>query len=365
MHSKENKHHQPLENKPGNETGCWGIGCTALQELYAFVCSSNPDLNIGYYDVKHEDQLKVNNTTLDFNKVHIELQKPLVQHQVQSFLSTADLVLVNGNHKNVSTMLLILDGKKAFKPNTENLKNTTVIFYNDDTKALASELSTEHAQVTLIYGTDFLTINQYLRDFIEKQKAPLYGLILAGGASSRMNQNKSLIEYHHEPQWLHLYKLLTNTCEQTFISCNESNVELYSEKPVLLDVLKGYGPLSGIISALLKFKNTAILVLACDLPLIDESSINQLIEERDASKMATTFLNPESNYLEPLITIYEPGALPVMLSMLSQGYTCPRKMLMQNDIKIIEPLKASALRNINYPEERDQVLQMIQKNEKV
>jgi molybdopterin-guanine dinucleotide biosynthesis protein A len=174
-----------------------------------------------------------------------------------------------------------------------------------------------------------------------------------------MKQNKSLIVYHGQAQWLHLYHLLQNYCEETYVSCTEKNATLYAPKPLIVDQLLGYGPLSGIISALLKFKNKAIMVLACDLPLMNEQCIEQLISERDASKMATTFFNEESGFLEPLITIYEPKALSIMLSMLTQDYTCPRKMLMQNDIKIIKPKNAKALKNINFTEEKEEIIKMI------
>jgi molybdopterin-guanine dinucleotide biosynthesis protein A len=176
-----------------------------------------------------------------------------------------------------------------------------------------------------------------------------------------MKQNKSLIVYHQHAQWLHLFELLNKRCTNTFISCTEKNINLFNQKPIITDKLVGYGPLSGIISTMLQLKNKAILVLACDLPLIDEETLYQLIQERDHSKMATTFMNHDSGFLEPLITIYEPKALTIMLNMLAQGFTCPRKMLMQNDIKVISPKHASALKNINYPEEKEQILNLLLK----
>ena len=53
---------------------------------------------------------------------------------------------------------------------------------------------------------------------------------------------------------------------------------------------------------------------------------------------------------EPLITIYEPKAYGKLLQYLAQGYSCPRKMLINSDVKIIEVADA-VIRNINTPEE--------------
>ncbi len=364
---EQNNHHHHQTNRAthSNEIGIWGMGCTAMQHLYDFICESNPKNKIGYYDVKHIEEPLKNSTSLNFNNVTLQLQQNIESYHINQFFNAADLVIVNGNHHHANNMLLILDGKKAFKPNAEHILKTSTIFYNEQTAALANELAAENNQIKLILGSDFETINQFIQKHIQQNEASIIGLILTGGESTRMKQNKSLIVYHEEAQWLHLYHLLQSKCAETFISCTKKNAQLFQEKPIITDTLTGYGPLSGILSALLKFKNKAILVLACDLPLLNEETINQLINERDPTKMATTFLNPDSTFLEPLITIYEPKALQIMLSMLAQGYTCPRKMLMQNEVKILNPLAAHTLQNINHPKERDQLLETLKKTEKL
>ena len=360
MISKDHKHHQqPNYQFHKNEIGIWGIGCTALGQLYINIKNANPSNSIAYYDVKHEAASNISNTWLNYNNVELHLNQAMAAHQVNQFFNNADLLIINGNHHVAKKMILILDGKKEFKPNEAHLEKTMAVFYNDETKTLAKQLHEANQQLELIEGTAFTNINLYFQKLIQEQIPAINGLILTGGESTRMKQNKSLLVYHHEVQWLHLYNLLASHCEKTFVSCAEKNASLYAEKPILTDTFIGYGPLSGILSALLNLKNKAILVLACDLPLINQDTIKQLIQERDPSKMATTFLNPESNFLEPLITIYEPKALHIMLTMLAQGYTCPRKMLMQNDIKIIHPKNPAALKNINLPEEKEQVLEML------
>ncbi len=333
----------------------------ALAQLYEYIKTSNPSNKIGYYDVKHEFESTGNNFTLCFNNIELSLNTDCRGHQINHFYTEADMLLINGNHHTASKMILILDGKKEFKTNESHLEKTIAIFYNEQTKTLAEEIKHNYNQCELINGTDLSIIDSYFNFFLKKIQPALHGLILTGGESSRMKENKSLLVYHQQAQWLHLYDLLDEKCEKTFVSCPENKVTIYNGKPIITDTIIGYGPLSGILSGLLQLKNKALLVLACDLPLITKQTINQLIESRDPSKMATAFLNPESNFLEPLITIYEPKALAIMLTMLSQGYTCPRKMLIQNDIKVIHPENPSTLKNINFPEEKEQALEMIKK----
>lgn len=54
--------------------------------------------------------------------------------------------------------------------------------------------------------------------------------------------------------------------------------------------------------------------------------------------------------MEPLITIYEPKAYPILMQYLAQGYSCPRKMLINSDVEIVE-VDNDFIRNINTPEE--------------
>ena len=115
------------------------------------------------------------------------------------------------------------------------------------------------------------------------------------------------------------------------------------------DVFLNLGPFGGICSAFQKDPNTAWLVIATDLPFINEEVIQLLLQKRNPSKVATAIRGKGNEFVEPLITIYEPKAYPVLLQYLAQGYSCPRKMLINSDVEIVE-VDASLIRNINTPE---------------
>ena len=86
------------------------------------------------------------------------------------------------------------------------------------------------------------------------------------------------------------------------------------------------------------------------MPYLEETSIAQLVENRNPSKLATCFHNPDTNFPEPLITIWEPRAYPVLLEFLSQGYSCPRKVLINTDIQEIQMQDLRQMTNVNDPE---------------
>ena len=93
--------------------------------------------------------------------------------------------------------------------------------------------------------------------------------------------------------------------------------------------------------------------------LIDQQAISHLINERKTSCIATTFQSSWDQLPEPLVTIWEPKSYSLLLSFLSQGYSCPRKVLLNNDVHIINATHPDALLNVNTPEEAEKAKQIL------
>jgi molybdopterin-guanine dinucleotide biosynthesis protein A len=191
-------------------------------------------------------------------------------------------------------------------------------------------------------------------------QTPLNGLVLAGGKSTRMGRDKSAIAWHGKEQQYWLGDLLSQCCSDVFISRRETQPEIQPGYRILVDSYSGIGPYGAILSAF-KFKpDSAWLIVACDLPLIDKNVLAYLIENRNPSKMATTFQSPHDGLPEPLITIWEPKSYAMLLDYLSQGYTCPRKVLIKsNDVLILKSPDADSLLNVNTPEDLARAEQLI------
>lgn len=182
----------------------------------------------------------------------------------------------------------------------------------------------------------------------------LYGLILCGGRSLRMQQDKSQLDYHGLPQWQYLAQLLAPLTEQVFLSCREDQ-QLNTALAVITDSVGDAGPATGILSAYKAFPERAWLVLACDLPLISAQSLALLIASRDVSKEATAFISSFKQSPEPLMTIWETKGL----KRLDQERGCPRKTLLKADIALIENPFAIEQFNANTPSEREEALKTI------
>jgi len=193
----------------------------------------------------------------------------------------------------------------------------------------------------------------------------LYGLVLTGGKSQRMNQDKGSIQYFDKDQVTHSVELLEQRCEKVFISCRDEQKENANtiNHEQIIDSVKSAGPTSGILSAMRKHPRAAWLVLACDLPYLREDTIKHLVIERDTNKDATCYLNPEKNWPEPLCTIYEPKSYIQLLKYFEMGKPCPRKVLFNSDIKAIPLQNQDDLNNVNTPEQLIAAKQFIQKRD--
>ncbi|MGD1947053.1 MAG: molybdenum cofactor guanylyltransferase [Croceivirga sp.] len=195
----------------------------------------------------------------------------------------------------------------------------------------------------------------------KEKQSELYGLILAGGKSTRMGSDKGLIDYHGKPQREYLFELASLFCEKVYYSAREDQLHSFSnKKEVILDQDDYQGPLNGIMSAHHAYPKTAFLVLACDLPLLNEDGLRELIEHRDRSKYATVFSKKDSGMPEPLIAIWEPEALREAKTYWKKAKSSsPKAYLLQSDIRLVTPSKEEQLYNTNSVEEYRMVKQKL------
>jgi molybdopterin-guanine dinucleotide biosynthesis protein A len=169
------------------------------------------------------------------------------------------------------------------------------------------------------------------------------GLILIGGKSSRMGTDKSLLHYHGIPQREYLFELLNKFCSEVYFS---SRQEQGLSANYILDA-QAISPISGILSAFKYSPQAAWLVLACDMPLVNEETLSLLIRNRNTEKIATAFYNPDIDAPEPLITIYEPEAYPLLIDFIKAGNKSPKFFLQNNDVELIEIKEKNILKNVN------------------
>jgi len=183
--------------------------------------------------------------------------------------------------------------------------------------------------------------------------APVHGLVLAGGASSRMQRDKALLQYEGRSQLDRAFDLLGRHVPKVFVSVRASQAAepTRARRPMIVDSVEGGGPIVGIRSALATDPGAAWLVLACDLPFLSDSVLEQLLAERDPGSFATAYSSAHDGLPEPLCAIWEPAAAAELTAFQRGGGQCPRKFMRSSRIRLLEPRDRRALDNVNTPEE--------------
>jgi molybdopterin-guanine dinucleotide biosynthesis protein A len=103
------------------------------------------------------------------------------------------------------------------------------------------------------------------------------GIVLAGGKSRRMGRDKALLEFDGAPLIARVLARVRAVCAQVLVVADD--VEAYARfgAPVIPDVYPGKGSLGGIFSGVYAARAEYALVVACDLPFLNEALLRYLI----------------------------------------------------------------------------------------
>jgi len=187
----------------------------------------------------------------------------------------------------------------------------------------------------------------YLQLFME-DIPQLFGLVLAGGKSRRMGTDKGSIAYHDKPQREYLFELLQSCCDQVYLSCYPGQ-DVPDSMQAIPDGFDIQSPLNGVLSAFQQHPSCAWLCVAIDLPNVAGDVLRELIARRDHTKVATCFFDSGAQAPEPLLTIWEPAAQPLLLQQVQGGNVSPRYFLQREHVQIVYGMNESVFVNVNDP----------------
>lgn len=350
-----------------NEIAIHGAPCGVIRSFAMDVANHMRNTHaVCYVDAEHQDAEDSAEESPAFHMSYTDRTKSIryeVLHipsmfQRRAQLSGYDLILVNGNHFTASQQIVLLHSGKMESLQRKKDRLTDVV--------AVIEMDVSYASCTFLHdlvkpGTPVIPASdtQPILDWHRKHfpLPSVNGLVLAGGKSIRMGSDKTLLAYHGMPQREYVSQLLQSTGLPVFLSCRKEQITELQDKHILIeDRFDNLGPYGAILSAFQSAPDHAWLVVASDLPFLSAETIRELLRERDSSRVATAFHNPETGFPEPLITLWEPKSYPMLLSFLAQGNNCPRKALIQSQPHIVQPKDPHWLVNVNTPQEYAAVL---------
>ncbi len=358
----QNKYHD-------RELSFVGAPCSLIKELLEYVIPRLDDFKTLYIEARHDEEKKTDFqydiAGHDSSGVRIlsgeytEMYSgPENEYDDKMLTHHYDAVLVNGNHFSAAHQVVFLypEKEKSLIKRIDELTDVKLLI-DCGVGHLPEEVLTRYPaykDVPTLPMSDREEITNKCRQLLhDLATTPLFGLVLTGGKSTRMGVSKANLHYYDQPQWKYMYSLLQQYCDRVFLSAaSDTELEGYRDEDRIEDVFLNLGPMSGILSTFMKYPNAALLVVACDLPLVDEELLEELVSNRDSTMMATTFAGDnEDHFPEPLIAIWEPKSYPRLLDFLGIGYSCPRKLLINSPCKVLHTSDLRKLANANTPED--------------
>jgi molybdopterin-guanine dinucleotide biosynthesis protein A len=190
-----------------------------------------------------------------------------------------------------------------------------------------------------------------IRDNLNSSNSNRAAWVLVGGRSSRMGSDKARADSGGRAMALRVADEAASVCEAVSLVGDPA---IYSDLglPVIADRFPGQGPLAGIEAALAASKCDTNLIIACDMPAIRET----LLEELFSTDGDCVLPRHDNGKLEPLCAVYQRRCHPVISDALEAGV---RKVtdalrLFENRglaVRYVRVSDPSSFANLNTPED--------------
>ncbi len=177
-------------------------------------------------------------------------------------------------------------------------------------------------------------------------------LILIGGKSTRMGEEKYLIGINGKPQYAFLHDLLKAAGVDVFLSINMGQSQAIPPSfNTIVDQYTEIGPMGGLISAIAQDSKCSWLVVACDLIHLDQEGLQNLIEANEEAYDIVTYQQEDSPFFETTCTLYNPGSYILLRRALRNREYSLQNILKKSCVKSVIPHKPEILHNVNAPED--------------
>jgi molybdopterin-guanine dinucleotide biosynthesis protein A len=181
------------------------------------------------------------------------------------------------------------------------------------------------------------------------------GIILAGGKSSRMGQDKGLLLLNDKPLVKYVIEALSPIVQNIIIISNNEAYKKFGF-PVYSDIVKKKGPAGGIYTALIHSSAEKNIILSCDTPFVSSELLSFLLLK---SKVFDVTVAEFNNKIHPLIGVYSQCVLPSYKINLDKNHLklmLINQSLNTNIVKVDEKFNNPKLfYNINTPKDLKQV----------
>lgn len=192
-------------------------------------------------------------------------------------------------------------------------------------------------------------------------------IILCGGQSRRMGQDKGSMILKNKPMIKHILSTLNHEINEAIIVLNDkTRIAKYSKfiNPsdydysitFVEDKIKNKGPLPGIMTGLENIESQYALVLPCDSPFVSKNYINTIFNEINESYQAIVPYHDSENKLktsEPLHSIYNKNITDEIEDRINNDALHIKGLIEKIETKFVlidnKKILKKEFRNLNHP----------------
>ncbi len=179
-------------------------------------------------------------------------------------------------------------------------------------------------------------------------------IILAGGKSLRMGQDKGLLPIGGIPLFRHIANQLSPLFADCLIVANDAEPYREAGLRIVPDEQAGLGPLMGILSGLSASGHELNFITACDIPTMNPDFISELLKNAEGYD-AVIPVTGEDKY-EPLFAVYRKTVIPAIRQILDQGGRRIIELMKRVRVRTVPLSGANWYRNINTIEDYKNII---------
>ena len=142
------------------------------------------------------------------------------------------------------------------------------------------------------------------------------GVVLAGGRSLRMGEDKAFIEIEGMPIVQRICRLFLHLFQEVIIVTNHRERYLQFDVEVYDDLIPDLGALGGLYTAIASATFTYSFVVACDMPFLRKGVIDYLTQKRDNYDV---IIPRTRDGFQPLHAIYSKNCIEPIQTVLKQN----------------------------------------------
>lgn len=195
-----------------------------------------------------------------------------------------------------------------------------------------------------------------------KETSPVTGVILAGGSSRRMGENKALLQLGDAPLIEHVIRRVRLVADEVLLITNTPTEYAHLGLPMHADIFPDTGALGGIYTGLTHAAHETVLSVACDSPFLEPKLLTYLVSvlgEYDAV-MPYTLSDGDKRTLQTLCAAYSKRCLPLIAAMLEDAELRVHRLPERAHVQCVTPdvwrlfdPEGLSFFNINTPEDFD------------